>query len=103
MGYLILIIIGGIVAFSLISWICKKISEAQNKRRQKVLDEIAQDTLAGFDFNKEKGGIKSIVSQYVTEVFRCPKCNGMLVLGDGIYGKFLGCSRYPKCKYTRRI
>ena len=31
---------------------------------------------------------------------RCPKCGGYLVLRDGRYGRFYGCSNYPKCTYT---
>ena len=30
----------------------------------------------------------------------CPKCGGILVLRNGKYGSFYGCSNYPKCKYT---
>jgi len=33
----------------------------------------------------------------------CPKCNGGLIERSGKYGKFLGCSNYPKCKYTENI
>jgi hypothetical protein len=29
----------------------------------------------------------------------CPRCGGSLNLIDGKYGKFYGCSNYPKCKY----
>ena len=31
----------------------------------------------------------------------CPKCGGELVKRSGRYGKFFGCSNYPKCRYTR--
>lgn len=31
---------------------------------------------------------------------RCPRCGGTLVLRSGKFGKFYGCSNYPKCKYT---
>ena len=31
---------------------------------------------------------------------KCPKCGGHLVERNGKYGKFFGCSNYPKCKYT---
>lgn len=31
---------------------------------------------------------------------RCPRCGGKLVERSGRYGKFYGCSNYPKCKYT---
>ncbi len=32
---------------------------------------------------------------------KCPKCGAVLLLREGKYGKFLGCSTFPKCKYTR--
>ena len=35
---------------------------------------------------------------------KCPKCNeGDIVLRSSIYGKFYGCSRYPKCRYTEKL
>ena len=30
----------------------------------------------------------------------CPRCGGNLVERNGKYGEFIGCSSYPKCKYT---
>ena len=34
----------------------------------------------------------------------CPKCKeGKIVLRSSIYGKFYGCSFYPKCRYTERL
>lgn len=30
----------------------------------------------------------------------CPKCGGILVLRNGRYGRFYGCSNYPNCKFT---
>ena len=32
----------------------------------------------------------------------CPRCGGELVEKEGEYGKFLGCSNYPNCKYTKK-
>lgn len=29
----------------------------------------------------------------------CPRCGGKLVLREGRYGKFYGCSNYPRCNY----
>ncbi len=29
----------------------------------------------------------------------CPRCGGTLVERDGQYGKFYGCSNYPKCRF----
>ncbi len=31
----------------------------------------------------------------------CPRCGGTLVERSGKYGKFIGCSNYPKCRYTK--
>ena len=33
----------------------------------------------------------------------CPKCGGKLVPRKGKYGEFLGCSNYPKCKFTKKV
>lgn len=33
----------------------------------------------------------------------CPQCGGLLIEKNGKYGKFLGCSNYPNCKYTKNI
>ena len=32
----------------------------------------------------------------------CPYCNGYLVNRIGRYGRFIGCSNFPKCKYSRK-
>lgn len=37
------------------------------------------------------------------EIKSCPKCGGILVKRNGIYGKFLGCSSYPVCRYTQNL
>lgn len=30
----------------------------------------------------------------------CPKCGNKLILRNGRYGRFYGCSNYPNCRYT---
>lgn len=32
----------------------------------------------------------------------CPRCGGDLVLRNGKYGEFWGCSNYPKCKFIKK-
>jgi DNA topoisomerase-1 len=34
---------------------------------------------------------------------KCPKCGQDLILRTSIYGKFIGCKGYPKCRYTENI
>lgn len=33
----------------------------------------------------------------------CPRCHGQLVVREGRYGHFIGCSNYPECKYTAKL
>lgn len=33
----------------------------------------------------------------------CPRCSGKLVERKGKYGKFLGCSNYPRCHFTYNL
>lgn len=33
----------------------------------------------------------------------CPRCGGALVLRNGRYGEFFGCSRYPSCRFIKNI
>ena len=33
----------------------------------------------------------------------CPQCHSPLVERKGKYGRFLGCSNYPKCKFTAKL
>ncbi|MBN2459540.1 DNA topoisomerase I [Candidatus Woesearchaeota archaeon] len=34
---------------------------------------------------------------------KCPKCGQDLILRTSIYGQFIGCTGYPKCRYTENI
>jgi DNA topoisomerase-1 len=33
----------------------------------------------------------------------CPKCGGPLITKYGRFGKFIGCSNFPECRYSRQI
>jgi ssDNA-binding Zn-finger/Zn-ribbon topoisomerase 1 len=33
----------------------------------------------------------------------CPWCGSELVRRNGKYGPFMGCSSYPKCRFTRNL
>ncbi len=34
---------------------------------------------------------------------KCPKCGSPMILKSGRFGKFLACSKYPKCKTTKPV
>lgn len=33
----------------------------------------------------------------------CPKCGSEMIFKKGKYGDFYGCSKYPKCRYTKNL
>ncbi len=43
---------------------------------------------------------RNLLREKEKENLICPKCHSNLILRDGKYGQFYGCSRYPSCKYT---
>ena len=49
----------------------------------------------------EKGGIKIIEPEKINE--KCPKCGADLVQKNGRFGKFIACSNYPKCKFSKPL
>jgi DNA topoisomerase-1 len=60
---------------------CPKKLEDYTKEQKKDMEDIENG-------NKEK---------------KCPDCGKPLVLRKSIYGAFLGCSGYPKCRFTQKI
>ncbi|MEC8882303.1 MAG: type I DNA topoisomerase [Pseudomonadota bacterium] len=41
--------------------------------------------------------------QNIVEGRKCPKCEANLVIKEGRYGKFIGCSQYPECKFIESL
>jgi len=64
-------------------WVNRKIDDWKRRRRNKGIRSFSNS-------NKNKSKV-------------CPKCGGELKERMGKYGKFLGCSNYPKCQYTENI
>ena len=86
-------------------------SEFTSKMEEK-LDDIAenkadwQQILADFYYpfmDEIAKGKTSIASQKLAEKIgeTCPNCGGELLRRQGRFGKFIACSNYPKCKYSR--
>ena len=49
----------------------------------------------------ENGNVQFEEPEVIDE--KCPLDGGDLVVKQGRFGKFLGCSNYPKCKFTKKI
>lgn len=43
------------------------------------------------------------ITQQELKLGICPRCGGTLVNREGKYGVFMGCSNYPKCKFTKKV
>jgi DNA topoisomerase-1 len=51
-----------------------------------------------------KGKVHAGKKAHEREGQPCPKCKvGKLILRKGIYGEFIACDKFPKCRYTERI
>ena len=56
----------------------------------------------------KKDHVKSVVNKKMevenaSAEGKCPKCAGKLIERRGQYGTFLGCSNYPKCRFTKQM
>ena len=74
------------------------------------LDSWATKLQACTDYTKEdkkthvyRVQAKADFTKANIDMWICPKCSGKLVLRNGKYGKFLGCSNYPRCKFTYNL
>ncbi len=66
-----------------------------------IVNEIIENNIT--DNNIKKEHIKNIKENIIDkDSNKCPKCGSQLVERKGKYGTFIGCSNYPKCKYTRK-
>lgn len=116
MEYLIIIWFG----FIIIGWIYNAVSKHIEEGNRKVRDALAQELLPeeervklkeeyegklvyiGYkQFNTEKFVDDVLKREAYRSRIKCPNCdNGFLSLREGKYGKFFGCSNYPKCHTT---
>jgi hypothetical protein len=111
---------------ALIGWFIEQIGKWNDERKSNIRDEVAQkilpqtniseDLLSSYKAKLKKIGYKESqkynwLSSYSTEkksyrglLGKCPDCNDdYLRVIDGKYGKFIGCSGYPKCGYTKNL
>lgn len=71
-------------------------------RRDEIVHLLNSKNIDSKETRKEH--LKEIhVEQNQIRAGICPRCGGRLVVRHGKYGKFMGCSNYPKCRYTREI
>lgn len=94
MGTIILLLIGGLILWGIITSIVEKI-------RRPIRDNAAKEALKDFDIQKQKEEILSLNDNFIPEDMKCPKCHGMLVRRTGKFGRFWGCNNFPNCHFTK--
>ena len=79
-----------------------------------ILSDEQQDELIAaleevrlYDKESRKKHVSAVKSskkwrKQLESYYRCPLCGGTLILREGPYGKFYGCSKYPKCQFTKK-
>lgn len=84
----------------LVNYMKKDIESTERDLRdsQKQMEEYAKKLL-GRHVEKEI----DYESLYKVDDTICPLCGGKLVERNGKYSKFIGCSNYPKCTFTKKI
>ena len=106
---------GDVVSSFLEKHFAKYISDEFTAEMETELDEIAEGkkeyikTLKDFyiPFSKDvksKEDIKKLTNiEKAESKYKCPECKGPMVIKLGKNGKFMSCTKFPKCKGARTI
>lgn len=73
-------------------------AEQMNGFRRRLLEVISTDE-ADREHHLDNVGRSKARRDEAVANGKCPRCGGNLVLRNGKYGQFYGCSNYPKCNY----
>lgn len=71
---------------------------------QKIIQLINSNKSTETDFShaRDINRLKKSNEEKIKENI-CPKCGAKLVEREGKYGKFIGCSNFPKCRFATKI
>ncbi len=69
---------------------------------RKIIADFYAPFSAGIKEKEASINKSDIIKDEILEE-KCPDCDNNLVIKLGRYGKFIACSNYPKCKYSRPI
>lgn len=71
----------------------------------RVCDQLSHAKIRSKGIKREHiAGVKNKVALEKNTVAsgHCPRCGAALILKNGKYGSFTGCSNYPKCRYIQK-
>lgn len=83
-----------------------KVPRFQENKLDEIVSIIQSNNIDSKENRKEhvqqvKGQVNAKKTKIKMNI--CPRCGGQLVKRSGKYGKFIGCSNYPSCRYTAKI
>ncbi|MGH7273319.1 MAG: type I DNA topoisomerase [Nitrospiria bacterium] len=55
------------------------------------------------EFMEDESGDISVVQKETTTSDLCERCGSPMVIKNGRFGRFVACSRYPDCKFTKAV
>lgn len=70
-----------------------RMQEIVTALREGNIDSIKNRSTHVAEIRQKKNAVQSGI---------CPRCGGQLTERKGKYGRFIGCSNYPKCRYTQK-
>ncbi len=70
-----------------------------NRKKNKSYGKVKMGPVS-FHFTEKKRKQSAIKEKRNTPTI-CPNCSGKLLIRNGKYGPFYGCSNYPNCKFTQ--
>jgi H+/Cl- antiporter ClcA len=70
--------------------------------KKRKAQSIVENTKSNQIKKEQASAIGVPVQNNVSSLDICPFCGGLLIERKGPYGKFMGCTNFPKCKYTRK-
>ena len=71
---------------------------------KKIIQIIESNKSKETDFNHTRDikKLEKLNEEKIKENI-CPRCGSKLVEREGKYGKFIGCSNFPKCRFVTKI
>ncbi len=66
---------------------------------------ISLNVIETYDRSQHIKSIKQRIKKKERTIaeYKCPQCSDDLIIRNGKFGKFLGCTSYPRCKFSRPI
>jgi predicted RNA-binding Zn-ribbon protein involved in translation (DUF1610 family) len=88
---------------TILSYTDMKLTEADKEDIfQKI---ITSNLIKTYDRSQHIKSIKQRVMKRASAIAanKCPQCGGNLIIRNGKFGEFLGCTSFPRCKFSRAI